>query len=155
MKSMLVVCSLIPLFACGGGASAAADPTITLAAGTGALQATISNVKQGRGFVYCALFNAADGFPGASPIIGGAVKADSTSTSVPCAFAALPAGDYALSIYQDENGDGKLDTNAFGAPTEGYGASNNVLPATSAPTFEASKVHLDDAQTLTLSITLK
>ncbi len=154
MKPTLVVCSLVGLFACGGS-PAAVDPTIVLAAGTAALQATVSNVKPGKGLVYCALFNAPAGFPGASPIIGGSRQATPDGTAVACSFAQLPAGEYAISVYQDENSDGKLDLSAFGAPTEGYGASNNVLPSTSAPTFADSKVTLGEGEIAPLTIKLK
>lgn len=151
---VVALCTLTCLTACGGGALGPA-PTITLAEGTAQLDATVTNVKLAKGRVYCALFNAAEGFPGASPIIGGSVNADTATESVPCRFSKLPAGEYAISVFQDENSDGALNTNAFGAPSEGYGASNNQLPAAEAPHFDDSKVRLDDGQTLTLTITLK
>ena len=37
----------------------------------------------------------------------------------------LPAGSYAVQVMHDENGNGKLDANFMGIPTEGYGFSNN------------------------------
>ncbi|MFO0599371.1 MAG: DUF2141 domain-containing protein [Myxococcaceae bacterium] len=154
-KNVTTLCTLALLSACGGPAPAASEPTIKLATGTARLDATVANVKLSKGKVFCALFNAAEGFPGASPIIGGATSADASAATVPCQFAALPAGDYAISVFQDEDGNGKLDLNAFGAPIEGYGASNNQLPAAEAPHFDDSKVHLDDGQTLTLTINLK
>ena len=65
-------------------------------------------------------------------------------TSEPvCTWRDLPAGTYAVSVIQDENSNGSLDLNTFGVPTEGYGASNNVLPATSAPRFVDSTLTLD------------
>jgi uncharacterized protein (DUF2141 family) len=36
----------------------------------------------------------------------------------------LPAGDYVISIYQDNNSNGKLDTNFIGIPKEMFGFSN-------------------------------
>ena len=36
----------------------------------------------------------------------------------------LPAGQYVFSIYQDSNGNGKLDTNRIGIPREKFGFSN-------------------------------
>ena len=43
----------------------------------------------------------------------------------------------------DENKNGKLDKNLFGAPTEAYGFSNNARETFSSPSFEAAKVVLD------------
>lgn len=37
----------------------------------------------------------------------------------------LAPGSYAVMVYHDENGNGKLDTNALGMPKEGVGTSNN------------------------------
>jgi uncharacterized protein (DUF2141 family) len=48
----------------------------------------------------------------------------------------LPLGTYAIAIYQDVNGNGKLDTNLFGAPKEPYAFSNNIAPVFKAPSFE-------------------
>lgn len=38
----------------------------------------------------------------------------------------LPYGNYAISIYHDENNNGKLDTNFMKIPKEPYGFSNNA-----------------------------
>ncbi len=40
----------------------------------------------------------------------------------------LPPGEYAVSSYQDENNNGKLDRYIIGKPKEPYGFSNNVKP---------------------------
>ncbi len=40
-------------------------------------------------------------------------------------FPDLAAGTYAVLVMQDENGNGKLDSNILGIPKEGYGFSNN------------------------------
>lgn len=38
----------------------------------------------------------------------------------------LLPGYYAIQVYHDENGNGDLDKNAIGVPTEKYGFSNNA-----------------------------
>lgn len=40
----------------------------------------------------------------------------------------LPEGMYALSVFHDRNGNGKLDTGLFGAPSEPIGFSNGYKP---------------------------
>jgi uncharacterized protein (DUF2141 family) len=121
-----------------GGAPPAGPPTITLGVGTGAIEAKVIRVKSGSGPIGCDLFNSETGFPGPSPIIGGAVNLEAASTEVTCRYEKLPEGNYALSVFQDENKNGTLDTSIFGAPVEGYGASNNKLPPTSGPTWAES-----------------
>lgn len=153
MKLLLFSSFVLVLAACGPAAGK--TPTIKLAKGTATLDVTVTKVKVGKGSLFCALFNAADGFPGASPIIGGTIENDTTADKRPCTYANLPAGDYALTVYQDENADGIMNTNNFGKPTEGYGATNNILPEAAPPTFEASKIHLDDGQTVAATVNLK
>ncbi len=48
----------------------------------------------------------------------------------------LNPGKYAVRYYHDENQNEKMDTNAFGKPTEGYGFSNSVTGKTAPPPFE-------------------
>jgi uncharacterized protein (DUF2141 family) len=39
----------------------------------------------------------------------------------------LPGGEYVVSVFQDKNGDGKLNTGIFGIPTEHVGMTNYNL----------------------------
>ena len=48
----------------------------------------------------------------------------------------LDPGQYAIILFHDENGNGKLDKNALGVPTEPYGFSNNVRGFLGPPAFE-------------------
>jgi len=52
----------------------------------------------------------------------------------------LPEGQLALSLFQDANGNGKLDMNAMGMPTEPYGFSNNASGQYGPPKFEQAVV---------------
>jgi len=54
----------------------------------------------------------------------------------------LPDGEYAVSAYQDRNGNGVLDKNMFHIPTEPYGLSNHFRPKWSKPTFDDCKFAL-------------
>jgi uncharacterized protein (DUF2141 family) len=55
-----------------------------------------------------------------------------------CTFsvANLPGGSYAVRYFHDENLNGKMETNMFGKPTEGYGFSNNVTGKFGPPPFK-------------------
>ena len=46
-------------------------------------------------------------------------------------------GTYALALYHDENGNGKVDRNAIGIPQEGFGFSNNPSVLISAPSLKS------------------
>ena len=55
----------------------------------------------------------------------------------------LPAGKYAIASYHDENGNGKLDTNALGIPQEGYGFSNDARGMFGPPNFSEAVFEFD------------
>ena len=63
-------------------------------------------------------------------------------------FVGLAPGRYALRVYADENGNGKLDTNLVGLPTERYGFSNDAKGTMGPPGFEAAAISVEaDLQT--------
>ena len=57
----------------------------------------------------------------------------------------VPPGAYAVSTLHDENKNNKMDTNAFGFPKEGYGASNNVVTHLHAASFDQAKFQVSDS----------
>ncbi|KAF2332633.1 DUF2141 domain-containing protein [Flavobacterium daemonense] len=57
-------------------------------------------------------------------------------------FEDLPAGEYAISTYHDENTNGKLDRNAMGIPSEEYAASNNAKGFMGPPLYADAKFNV-------------
>jgi uncharacterized protein (DUF2141 family) len=78
------------------------------------------------GTVMVALFNSTAAFNGGSgqPVASAAIPA---SGRVVATFENLPAGDYAMKAFHDVNGDGQMNTNPFGMPTEPFAFSNNAV----------------------------
>lgn len=62
--------------------------------------------------------------------------------SVTVSFPSLPPGTYAVSVYQDENGNQKLDRNRVGLPAEPYGFSNNPSTLFGPPSFKKASFTL-------------
>ncbi|WP_395055623.1 DUF2141 domain-containing protein [Polaromonas sp.] len=95
-----------------------------------------------QGTVRAALFDKAEGFPRGTPL--------RTATGQPgqgkatLQFADLPAGDYALTAYLDENSNNKLDSNLFGLPTEPYGFSRNARGMAGPPPFADASFRVED-----------
>lgn len=54
-------------------------------------------------------------------------------------FTNLPAGEYAVSVFHDENNNQKLDKNIMGIPSEDYAASNNAKGFMGPPTYTDAK----------------
>jgi len=88
------------------------------------LTVNISEVSQGKGHVMVGLYSGTEAFSAGKASFGSRVKASNEQEQV--IFKDLPAGEYAIKIYQDENSNQKLDFNFMGIPKEGYGYSNNV-----------------------------
>jgi uncharacterized protein (DUF2141 family) len=84
------------------------------------------------------------------PVAGTIVKVDSQQMTV--VIDSLSAGIYAISAFQDENDNGKLDANAFGMPVEPYAFSNNAKGEYGPPKFKdcAFKVEEDTSITILL-----
>ena len=56
-----------------------------------------------------------------------------------CVFRGVPKGVYGISAFHDENGNGKLDTNFIGLPTEDYCASRDARGTFGPPSFSDAK----------------
>ncbi len=55
------------------------------------------------------------------------------------AFKNVPPGIYAISLFHDENNNGKLDTNFLGIPKEDTGSSNNAPANFGPPKWDDAK----------------
>lgn len=58
-------------------------------------------------------------------------------------FPGLPQGDYAVSVYLDENGNAQLDSNFFGVPIEPYGFSRNARGSMGPPAFADAALRVE------------
>jgi len=94
------------------------------------------------GYVNLALFKTEDGFPEDKQKACKNAKGNIKSGKSEVVFTDIPYGEYAISIYHDENANGKLDKNFMGVPKEGHGASNNPK-SFGPPKFEEAKFKLD------------
>lgn len=77
------------------------------------------------------------GFPGPAP--QGNQDARVVGTDATLTFLTRP-GIYAVAVHHDANTNGKMDTNFFGIPKEGYGISNDPRPRFRAPRFDEARV---------------
>jgi uncharacterized protein (DUF2141 family) len=105
------------------------------------LTVRIVGARNAKGKIRVALFRSAEGFPGDASKAFRRENApiDPHTLSSQIVLADLPAGQYALSVFHDENLNETLDKNFMGIPKEGYGASNNPAKKMRAPTFEEAR----------------
>ena len=104
--------------------------------------------------VLCGLFSSAADFPKKPEKALARGKSTVLNGHATCQFENIPTGIYAVSVFHDENSNGKLDTNFLGIPREGVGASNNATGHLGPPTFSSAAFHHSGSRT-TLKITVK
>ncbi|MFN7180528.1 DUF2141 domain-containing protein [Hyphomonas sp.] len=93
------------------------------AASADTLTIDITNIKTAKGKVYAALFDA-NGFAANKSLQG--VAAEVAGDTVRISFEGVAPGTYGVKLYHDVNGNGKLDRNLIGMPSEPYGFSNDA-----------------------------
>lgn len=114
----------------------------------------VLNIRNSTGTVACALFESPEGFPkeflrAATNVMVIKVRKQQAR----CDFEDMPPGTYAIVVIHDENMNGKLDTNVFGIPTEGYGFSNDATATLGVPSFQAASFAYD-GRSLDLTLSL-
>lgn len=67
----------------------------------------VCDIEKVEGHLYVAIYNSEETFM-KKPLTAFRIDVKDTSLSIPCQ--GLPTGTYAISLFQDENGNGKLDT---------------------------------------------
>lgn len=107
------------------------------------LTVNLQDIRAQSGVIKIALVDSADAWNGkAAPVQaqGGAPSGETAQYT----FKDLKPGSYAVMITHDENGNGKLDSNLIGMPTEGYGFSNNPRVMRK-PTWDEARFEVSDA----------
>jgi uncharacterized protein (DUF2141 family) len=104
------------------------------------LTVQVNGFRSQRGQLCLSLFSKAQGFPtsGAKATQARCLKANAPQIT----FKNLNAGNYAVAAFHDANGDGVLNRNRIGIPTEGFGFSRNPRIVTGPPRFSDSAIFL-------------
>jgi len=129
--------------------AAALSPVAGIA---GDLTVKIDNVRNDQGSVLAALYDSEASYM-QQPSARATFKVKAALGEVEYVFHDLPAGKYALSVFHDENGNGKLDKNFLGIPKEGYGFSKGASGRSGPPTFGQAAFDFDGApQSITITL---
>ncbi|MEE9362410.1 MAG: DUF2141 domain-containing protein [Cellulophaga sp.] len=113
---------------------------------SGSITIKIENLSNYNGFLQINVYNKNEGFPNKEKYAFKKFHFEiKDSSDNEFEIANLPYGIYAISVYHDENSNGKLDTNFFGIPKEKTGVSNN--PSSDfMPSFSDAKFQLKASQ---------
>ena len=100
-----------------------------------------TNISDARGSIYVAVYDREDKFLNENEVRFQQIVPISARGEIEITMSDLPAGTYAISCFHDVNGNGKMDKNILGIPTEPYGFSNNARPKFRAPNWEEAKFY--------------
>lgn len=116
--------------------------------GTATLTVRVTGARNSKGRIALALFQSEAGFPGdnSKTIRTQQAVIDAQTRSAQFVLQGIPYGAYAVSVFHDENMNGKLDKNFVGAPKEGYGASNNPRKRMGPPPFDEAKFSVNQPE---------
>jgi uncharacterized protein (DUF2141 family) len=101
------------------------------------------------GAVMVALYDAA-GYSGGQPIRS--ARIDVAAGQRAASFAGLEPGEYGIKAFHDVNGDGRMNSNPFGMPTEPFAFSNNAVGNMGPAGWDRARFTVQGATVQTISI---
>lgn len=113
------------------------------------LKITITGLKNSNGQVMVGIYQGEQHF--LKKIYFGKVVSINNKEAM-VVFENLPTGEYAISLYHDENNNGKLDMSWLGIPKEDYGCSNGAKGIMGPPSYQDAKFTLSANKTITIKI---
>ncbi len=145
MKPVLTAFRLSPAFA---AAIAASGPLDAAPSEPAALHVTVTGLHSADGQLIACLWSEKPGFPNCSKSETALRKIIAVDGSTMHISLPLPsAGQYAVTVVHDEDGNGKMKRNFIGMPTEGVGVSNNPGGM---PGFNKSLIDAQPGGTITI-----
>lgn len=116
MLILIAAALLVPLAAYGEDATPS----------QGVLEISVTNIENGRGTLYIAILDSPEGWlqsDSKSKPFRDVTQAVSSTDDLLISIEDLPPGKYAISMFQDLDGDAEMDTNFIGFPKEPFGFS--------------------------------
>ena len=115
------------------------------------LKVEITGMDTDKGKVFLALYNSEATFLKKSEDTKGAnaIVKDKRAIAI---FKGLKKGEYAISLFHDENDNNRMDTKIFGIPKEPYGFSNDAKGFMGPPKIKDAKIIVDTNKTITIKV---
>ena len=125
------------------------------ASASGQIQVKVVGLRNGRGQVLVALWRSPKNFPGTPPA-GTATRTAKIRQGVSeSQFDDVTPGNFAITVFHDEDGDTELKTNFIGIPKEGIGFSRNPRVRFGAPDYEDAMLTLAPGEHAVVKISLQ
>ena len=122
--------------------------TLTLSSEIMKLRVKVTNIESDKGKVMVALYNSKESYENgkSEPYRYASLEIQKGESN--WEVDSLPAGEYAIKLYHDENDNQKMDKNIVGIPKESYGFSNNAPARFGPPSFEDAAFQVDKEETI-------
>jgi len=114
------------------------------------LTVTVDGIVNPKGKIWVAVFDSTNFLK--KPAYYGMVNIEEGQEEVTVVIDSVASGKYAVTLFQDENGNNKLDTGAYGIPTEKYGFSNNFRPTMGPPTFQDCMIEIEEDTEINITL---
>lgn len=107
------------------------------------LTVTVTGLRGGKGTLFMTVWNDEGRFLGDVRHAAARRKVPVSGPETTVVVEGLPRGVYAVTAFQDENGNGELDRNFIGVPKEPVGVSNDARGMMGPPKFKAAAFALN------------
>ncbi len=121
----------------------------------GRIQLSVKETKSDSGVVRVLIFNDKTGFPEDPNQAFKAMELKISNTIAAAEIIDLPPGEYAIAVFHDKTGHGKIRKNSIGIPIDSYGFSNNPSILFGAPSFQKCVVKVRHGKTHRVEIKLR
>ena len=115
------------------------------------LQITITNIYPAKGELYIAVYDNADYFMDIEKTAFQKIVTINGETEQ-IVLRGVPDGEYAVTVFQDLNGNGELDTSSIGFPREPYGFSNDARGSFGPPKFRKAKFNVTGNTSISIEL---
>lgn len=151
---LAVLLTLALVAGCSTGPDSVKPLPQIISAGVVEVTIRVHGVTDTRGMIHCGMFTDPDDWLSAEVDYAKTMPVGEKGEVVELLISNVPSGVYAVSLYQDIEGNNTLSRNSFGIPTDPWGMSNDAVGNFGPPTFEASAVTIEPPS-ITIDITLR
>ena len=120
----------------------------------GMVKLHITGFKNNKGLTRVALFHSKHGFPNDTEYAYWKGECNIHDNESRLSINNIEYGTYAVSVYHDENNNGKLDKKWKLIPSEGFGTSNNARKAKEGPRYDLSTFEVN-ADSISIMVKLE
>ena len=117
------------------------------------LTVVVDGIETSNGHILVAVYDSVQ-FLKQPPLYYGMAKVEPDAEEVTIVIENIASGNYAVSLFHDENDNWKLDTGAYGAPIEKYGFSNNARGKMGSPAFQDCMIPIEEDTEINITLNL-